>query len=297
MILAAIDIGSNAARLLITDVHNYSDGSLDYTKLNLIRVPLRLGFDVFTNNSIGTYREKMMIDTMHAFKKLMEVYEVKYYKAAATSALRDASNGKQLVKKISALCGIDIAIISGQQEADIIYENHTAEKLQKNYAHLYVDVGGGSTEISLFHNGQKIGNQSFNLGTIRILKNLDNKTVWNDLKNYVKTNTAHYKNIDAIGSGGNINKIFSLSKKKKSQSLNISEINDYLKIMQPLSVAERMHKFDLKEDRADVIVPALQIYTSVLRWANIDNMFVPQIGMADGLIKVLYKEVKDLHLL
>jgi exopolyphosphatase / guanosine-5'-triphosphate,3'-diphosphate pyrophosphatase len=291
MILAAIDIGSNAARLLITDVHAYTDGTLDYTKLNLVRVPLRLGFDVFENGVIGADRKEMMRKTMDSFRSLMDVYKVQHYKAAATSALRDAKNGKEIVDLIYADCGIVIDIITGQEEANIIYENHFAEKLSIASAHLYIDVGGGSTECTLFCDGVVVAKESFNIGTIRILKGKVLPEHWEALKIFIKENTKKYKSIDAIGSGGNINKIFSLSKKKDGKPLSVDVLKEYYKQLAPLSIEERMHIFDLKLDRADVIVPALDIYTSIMRWANITDIYVPQIGMADGLIKILYKEV------
>jgi exopolyphosphatase / guanosine-5'-triphosphate,3'-diphosphate pyrophosphatase len=291
MILAAIDIGSNAARLLITDVHAYKDGTLDYTKLNLVRVPLRLGFDVFEHGFIGQERTEMMRKTMQAFQRLMEVYNVQHYKAAATSALRDAQNGKQIIETIFNDCGLKIDIISGQEEANVIYENHFAENLSPASAHLYIDVGGGSTECTLFCNGIVVAKESFNIGTIRMLTGKVSNATWDAMKLFVKENTKKYKSIDAIGSGGNINKVFSLSKKKNGKPLSIEILKDYYKLLQPLSIEERMHEFDLKLDRADVIVPALEIYTSIMRWANITDIFVPQIGMADGLIKILYKEV------
>jgi exopolyphosphatase / guanosine-5'-triphosphate,3'-diphosphate pyrophosphatase len=291
MILAAIDIGSNAARLLITDVHAYKGDTLDYTKLNLVRVPLRLGLDVFANGSIGEERKAMMLQTMQAFKQLMDVYNVQHYKAAATSALRDATNGQAIIKEIKKNCGLTIDIISGQEEANIIYENHFAEKLSAAAAHLHIDVGGGSTEFTLFCNGAVTAKESFNIGTIRILTGKVDDAIWQAMKTFVKDNTKKHKGIDAIGSGGNINKVFSLSKKKNGKPLSIDVLKKYLTDMEPLSVEERMHQYDLKLDRADVIVPALHIYTSVMRWANITDIYVPQIGVADGLIKILYKEV------
>jgi exopolyphosphatase / guanosine-5'-triphosphate,3'-diphosphate pyrophosphatase len=291
MILAAIDIGSNAARLLITDVHTYKDGTLDYTKLNLIRVPLRLGFDVFTTGKIGMERNVMMSKTMLAFKTLMDVYNVQHYKATATSALRDAKNGKQITAQIEKDCGLKIEIISGQEEANIIYNNHFAEKLSNASAHLYIDVGGGSTECTLYHNNTIVAKESFNIGTIRLLTNKVLDTEWDALKSFIKTNTKKYKTIDAIGSGGNINKVFELSKAKKGKSITLDIIKDFYTKLSVLNVEERMHEYDLKLDRADVIVPALDIYSSIMRWANITNIYVPQIGLVDGLIKTLYQEL------
>jgi exopolyphosphatase/guanosine-5'-triphosphate,3'-diphosphate pyrophosphatase len=291
MILAAIDIGSNAARLLITDVHAYTDGSLDYTKLNLVRVPLRLGFDVFAHGSIGMERKLMMLKTMRAFQSLMDVYQVEHYKAAATSALRDAGNGRDIIDEIQKDCGLQIQIITGQEEANIIYENHFAEKLSNASAHLYIDVGGGSTECTLFCDDTVVAKESFNIGTIRMLTGKVEDKSWDALKCFIKDNSKKYRSIDAIGSGGNINKIFSLSKKKNGRPLTLENLKDFYKQMSPLTIEERMHLYDLKLDRADVIVPALEIYITIMRWANITDIYVPQIGVADGLIKILYKEI------
>jgi exopolyphosphatase / guanosine-5'-triphosphate,3'-diphosphate pyrophosphatase len=292
MILAAIDIGSNAARLLITDVHAYKDGTLDYTKLNLVRVPLRLGFDVFTTGIIGQRRAAMMLKTMEAFKILMDVYEVQHYKATATSALRDAKNGKQITSEIEKKCGLKIEIISGQEEANIIYNNHFAEKLSDAVAHLYIDVGGGSTECTLYCSGKIVAKESFNIGTIRLLTQKVTDTEWDAMKNFIKSSTKKYKTIDAIGCGGNINKVFELSKVKKGKPITNIIIKDFYEKLSVLSVEERMHVFDLKLDRADVIVPALDIYLSIIKWANITNVYVPQIGLVDGLIKTLYQNLR-----
>ncbi len=290
MILAAIDIGSNAARLLITDAHKYKDGSIDYTKLNFLRIPLRLGMDVFKDGKINAVRKSMLLDTMKIFRQLMDIYKVEHYYAAATSALRDASNNTSIVKEIAENCNVIINVITGQEEANILFENHFAETLGKQTAHLYIDVGGGSTELTLFNNGNIIAKESFNIGTIRLLTKTVEKQEWKTIKTFIKNNIQNFKAIDAIGSGGNINKVYNLSKIKNNNPITTIALQEFYQKLKKLSIEERMHQYDLKQDRADVIVPALEIYCSVLEWANIKNVFVPQIGVADGIIKMLYKK-------
>lgn len=290
MTLAAIDIGSNAARLLITEVAAYKDGTVDYTKLNLLRIPLRLGFDVFESGVIPPEKVEQLIDTMKAYQLLMKIYNVTAVKACATSAMRDARNGKHIVDKVRELTGIDINIISGGEEANIIYETHIAENLLSGQSYLYIDVGGGSTELTMFADNHIVFKESFNIGTIRLLSDKVTEAQWEHMKWFVKTHTRNLQPVIAIGSGGNINKIFSISKRKEGRPLNLELLKDYYKELSSCSLEERMHIYNLREDRADVIVPALQIYTSVMRWAGADEIFVPKIGLADGLVKVLYRE-------
>jgi exopolyphosphatase / guanosine-5'-triphosphate,3'-diphosphate pyrophosphatase len=291
MILAAIDIGSNAARLLICETSIYKDGTTDFNKINLIRVPLRLGFDVFATGKIGEQKLQELSETMSSFKHLMNVHKVAHFKVAATSALRDAQNKNEIIERVEKESGIKIEIISGDEEASIIYENHFAENMTSNKSHLYIDVGGGSTELTLFWNNEMQFKRSFNVGTIRFLTNSIDENILDELKIFSKDIAKQYKNIDAIGSGGNINKIFNISKTKNGKPLSLTTLKKYYNELEPLSVAERMHQYSFKEDRADVIVPALFIYTSIMKWAQIEEIFVPDIGMANGLIKLLYKEV------
>lgn len=291
MILAAIDIGSNAARLLITETSVYKDGTVDFTKLNLLRIPLRLGFDVFDNGYISEEKKRKMIDTIKAYKLLMDIYKVEAVKACATSAMRDASNGGQVLREIYAETGIEVSIISGQEEANIIYETHIAEKLNTEKSYMYVDVGGGSTEVTLFSDNHIVFKESFNIGTIRLLNDKVTDEQWEHMKWYIKTYTKDYQPVEAIGSGGNINKIFSISKRKEGKPLPLELLKDYYKELSLNSVEERKHLYNLRSDRADVIVPALQIYIAVMRWANADEIYVPKIGLADGLVKMLYKDM------
>ena len=297
MRLAAIDIGSNAARLLITDVITGPQAVPVFIKVALVRVPLRLGFDVFDKGAISASRTEKLIKTIKAYKLLLEVYEVKHLKACATSAMRDASNASEVLKKIKALTGIEIQVISGQEEASLIYENHIAENMDKEDSYLYIDVGGGSTELTFFSDGELIFKESVNIGTIRLLKDQISETLWNNMKAMLISKTKGYHKVTAIGSGGNINKIFSISKKKEGKYLSIDLLRLYYKEFSSLSIAQRMSLYNLREDRADVIVPALLIYINVMRWVEAENIYVPKIGLADGLIHTLYEEVreKDIH--
>ena len=292
MILAAIDIGSNAARLLITEVVIDEKGFTQFNKLNLIRVPLRLGFDVFDTGSISKQKRAMMMQTMKAFQHLINAYEVKHTIACATSAMRDAKNAMDIIRKVKLETGIEIEIISGDFEAQIVYENHFAEKLDNEHSYLYIDVGGGSTEISFFTNDLLTFKKSFNIGTIRLLKNMVTTEEWDELKETIRLFTKNQKEVIAIGSGGNINKIFSLSKRKEDKPLSLEALRDYYKELSAVGVEERMIKYNLRQDRADVIVPALQIYTNIMRWADAAEIYVPKIGLADGLVKHLWDEVK-----
>ena len=292
MRLAAIDIGSNAARLLISDVVPGTRPTPEFIKMALIRVPLRLGFDVFDKGEISASRTDKIIKTIKSYKYLLDVYEVKHLKACATSAMRDAVNANDIIKKIKAETGIEIKIISGQEEASLIYENHVAENLNKDESYLYIDVGGGSTELTFFSDGKLVFKESFNIGTIRMLKNQVTESHWDEMKEFIKTKTKGYHHVTAIGSGGNINKIFSLSKRKEGKPLSLELLRDYYKEFSTLSVTQRIALYHLREDRADVIVPALLIYINVMRWADTEEIFVPKIGLADGLIHTLYEEVK-----
>jgi exopolyphosphatase/guanosine-5'-triphosphate,3'-diphosphate pyrophosphatase len=290
--LAAIDIGSNAARLLISDVIHGPQGNIEFIKAALVRVPLRLGFEVFDKGEISVAKVEKIIKTLKSYKLLLEVYEVKHLKACATSAMRDAHNGNEIIKKIKADTGIDIRIISGQEEASLIYENHIADEMTREESYLYIDVGGGSTELTFFSDGKLIFKESFNIGTIRLLKNQVNEAHWDEMKEFIRTKTKGYHHVTAIGSGGNINKIFTLSKRKEGKPLQLDLLREYFKEFSNLSVNQRMSLYHLREDRADVIVPALLIYINVMRWADAEEIFVPKIGLADGLIHTLYEEIR-----
>ena len=291
MRLAAIDIGSNAARLLITEVTNDAEGKVQFNKLNLVRVPLRLGFDVFEKGEISKEKRGMVLQTMKAYGHLINAYNVQHVIACATSAMRDARNSADLIRKIRLETGLAIEIISGEFEASLIYENHVAENMDTDHSYLYIDVGGGSTELTFFADGKLAFKQSFNIGTIRLLKDMVQEQQWNEIKDFIKARTRGYKKIVAIGTGGNINKVFSLSKKKDGRPLSIDLLKDYYKEIASYPLAERINIYKLREDRADVLVPALQIYINVMRWADADEIYVPKIGLADGLIQHLYVDL------
>lgn len=290
MILAAIDIGSNAARLLICEVTRIGkDSRVD--RLNFLRIPLRLGFDVFEKGLIGNRRKRMLLETMEAFAQLIRIHEVDHYIACATSAMRDAENAKEIIKEIRQQTGIGIDVISGELEAEIIYENHVAEILDPNQSYLYIDVGGGSTELTFYHRSEVVFQRSFNVGTIRFLTAHLDDSVWQEMKKFLREFGKEYKNVTAIGSGGNINKLVSLVNGKSSKILSQQTIRDMHKELEALSVEERMHRYGLKRDRADVIVPALLIYNYIMKWAEIEEIYVPKIGLADGLIRHLQDQL------
>jgi len=291
MKLASIDIGSNAARLLISEVTLDTYGKPEFNKLNLVRVPLRLGFDVFEKGEISKEKRNMIMETMKAYAHLLRAYDVEHVKACATSAMRDAENSVDIIRKVKLETGIEIKVISGDEEASIIYENHIAENLDKEHSYLYIDVGGGSTELTFFNEGKLMYKESFNIGTIRLLKDMVNESIWDEMKDHIRKNTKSKLPMIAIGSGGNINKIFSISKKKEGKPLSIDLLKDYFKEFSNVSIEQRIRIYKLREDRADVIVPALLIYINVMRWAGIEEIYVPKIGLVDGLIQHLYEEL------
>ena len=233
----------------------------------------------------------MLIQTLKSFRHLINAYKITQIKACATSAMRDAENAQKILSIIKKETGLDIEVISGEMEALIVYENHIAEYLDKDHSYMYIDVGGGSTEISIFGNGQLTFNKSFNIGTIRLLKNKIEADDWDEMKEEIKIATKGHKDIIGIGSGGNINKIFSMSKKKDGKPLHIDLLRDYYKELNSFTVSERIINYNLREDRADVIVPALQIYINAMRWVGCEEIYVPKIGLADGLIHHLWEEI------
>jgi exopolyphosphatase/guanosine-5'-triphosphate,3'-diphosphate pyrophosphatase len=290
--LAAIDIGSNAARLLITEVISGPQDKPEFIKLTLVRVPLRLGFDVFERGEISNRRIENLIKTIKSYKLLIDVYEVNHWITVATSAMRDALNARFILERVKQETGVDIKVISGEEEASNIYENHIAENMNSLESYLYIDVGGGSTELTFFSDGRLITKKSFNIGTIRLIKNQVSEENWNEMKDFIKQKTSGYHHITAIGSGGNINKIFSLSKRKEGKPLNLELLRNYYKEFSSMTLSQRISLYKLREDRADVIVPALLIYINVMRWADSEEIYVPKIGLADGLIHILYDKIK-----
>lgn len=291
MKLAAIDIGSNAARLLIKEVTLDNKNKPEFSKSNLIRVPLRLGFDVFDTGRISEEKVNHLISTIKAYRHLLDAYEVKHFKACATSAMRDAKNTDEIIDRVKKETGIEINVISGDVEASMVYENHITDNLDKDTSYLYIDVGGGSTELTFFTNGAMVFKHSFNIGTIRILKQQVKQEQWSEMKNLIRTETKGNKKIMAIGSGGNINKVLSLAKRKDDRPLPLDLLKDYYKELNNLSLQDRMKVYNMREDRADVILPALLIYINILKWSGANEILVPKIGLADGLIHSLYDEI------
>lgn len=289
--LAAIDIGTNAARLLISDVMENGRAPL-VKKVDLFRVPLRLGFDVFETGKISKIKADKFIKSMGAFKTLMEVFEVQDFMACATSAMREAKNGKSIADKIKKQTGIEIEIIQGSREAEIIFSNDIVASLPEEFSYIYVDVGGGSTELSLFVNGELNASRSFDIGTIRMLQGQVTIDDWAALRDWLEDHCAPVEMMRAIGSGGNINKIFKMHQVKQTKPLTFQEVTDFYEYISNSTLEERLRIMKLKPDRADVIVPAAEIYFKVMKWARVDRIHVPQIGLSDGIIHVLYNRFK-----
>lgn len=291
MKLAAIDIGSNAARLLITEVIKDDKKKVMFNKVSLVRVPLRLGFDVFETGKISDKKINLFLETMKAFIHLINAFEIEHYMACATSAMREANNATEITQIIKKETGIKIHVISGSEEASYVFENHIAENLDKNKSYLYIDVGGGSTELTFYSKNRMVFKHSFDIGTIRLLKNKVSEEHWNDLKEFIKKRTKNFGQVTAIGSGGNINKIYSLSNRKDNKALPIQLLQNFYKNIGSLSLEKRMAIYNLKDDRADVIIPALQIYINVMKWAEADEILVPKIGLVDGMVQHLWKVI------
>ena len=291
---AAIDIGSNAVRLLIKQLKE-RDGQPVFAKVLLLRVPLRLGFDVFAGEKISEQKEKNMIRLMKSYAQLMKIYKVKHYRACATSAMRDALNGRDIIKTIRKKTGIDIEIIDGQEEAQMVYNNHIEymEDRQGNY--MYVDVGGGSTEINMLAQGELVCSRSYTIGTVRILSNAVKESEWERLKQDMAALAQSYPGTNIIGSGGNINKLYRLAEKKDKKQLRITvpTLRALHEDLKSLSVDERMEKYSLKADRADVIVPAGEIFLTIANIIGAEYIYVPVIGVADGIIDGLYARIRQ----
>ena len=287
---AAIDIGSNAVRLLIANIIIDGENPVRFKKNSLVRVPIRLGADVFVNQKISSENAQRMVDTMKAFKLLMKSHKVEKYKACATSAMREASNGSELAKTIESKTGVIIDIIEGEEEAAIIAATDLHSFIDENKTYLYVDVGGGSTEFTVIHNGVSIASRSFKIGTVRLLNDIVTKETWDNLESWIKEHTFMYDKIEVIGSGGNINKIFKISGKQLGKPLTYFYLTSYYQMLQSYSYEERITKLDLNQDRADVIIPATRIYLSAMKWSGAKHIIVPKIGLADGIIKSIYHE-------
>ena len=288
---AAIDIGSNAIRLLITNVFE-SDGEVIFKKSSLTRGPLRLGVEAFELGYISEEKEDKLLHLMTAYKHLMIVNEIEGYRACATSAMRDASNGNDIVKRIMEETGIEIEIIDGKKEAKIIYDSHIADMLEPGKNYMYMDVGGGSTELTLLINGKFETSRSFNIGTLRLLNKTVEKHTWDQMHQWVSIITEKYGDIELIGSGGNINKLYKLAGSKPNAPLTRAKLMALSKQLVDLTVDERIIQYGMNPDRADVIVPATEVFLMVSRWLGSKNIYVPVIGVADGIVRSLYAHYK-----
>ena len=286
---AAIDIGSNAVRLLIADIIENND-SVSFKKNTLVRVPLRLGDDAFLQQYISERKATDLVKAMIAFRNLMDVYKVGDYMAFATSAMREAKNGADIVRTIKEQADIDLEIVTGQKEAKIIYTNHAEQNIDKSKNYLYIDVGGGSTELSLFTEGKLEASRSFNIGTIRILDNQDKEETWNEMRDFIRDHTRHFKSVNGIGTGGNINKLYRLSEEKNGAPLTFVKLKSLYSYLNSFSLKDRINVLGLNQDRADVIIPACEIYLSVMKWANIKAIYVPSVGLVDGIIQILIEK-------
>lgn len=282
---AAIDIGSNAVRLLIADILE-KQNEVVYAKNTLLRVPLRLGDDAFIDKYISEGKFQDMVKTMQAFRNLMDVYKVSDYMACATSAMRDSGNGAEVVKACKKV-GIDIQIIDGGVEAKIIYNSYLNDRIDKNKVYLYIDVGGGSTEITLFANGEMVDSKSFNLGTIRILDNQDKPETWDEMRRWVKEKTKSHKNIYGIGTGGNINKLSRIANQKDDKPMTYAKLRAIYEHLNSFSLKDRIHELGLRSDRADVIIPASEIFLTIMKMGHLKNIVAPRVGLVDGIIQTL----------
>jgi len=287
---AAIDIGSNAVRLLISTITEQEGKEPIFKKTSLVRVPIRLGADVFMTKLISEENKIRLKDTMEAFKLLMKSHKIEKYKACATSAMREADNGEEVAKLILEKTGVEINIIDGTDEAAMIAATDLNVLIQSDKTYLYVDVGGGSTEFTLYSKGKTIVSRSFKLGTVRLLGNIVKDQIWQETEAWIKEVTKDYSKINLIGSGGNINNIFKSSGKSEGKPLSFLYLSSYYQLLNSFTYEERITELNLNEDRADVIIPAIKIYLSAMKWTRARRIYVPKIGLSDGIIKSLYQE-------
>lgn len=291
MIFAAIDIGSNAVRLLFSHVYE-TKGKVYFEKEELIRMPVRLGEDTFLRGEISKQKADKLVAAMAGFKELMKVFDIVAYKACATSAMRDAKNGQEIIERVKREADINIEIIDGKTEAATIFSNHAEEFLDPMKSYLYIDVGGGSVELTLISDRKTIAQKSFNVGTLRMLFDKIDKDEWESYKQWIKKNTQGIKPLNAIGSGGNINKLYKMIGKKDSKHLTYERIKAMHDMLSSYTFEERVTILGLKPDRADVIIPASKIFLTAMKHADIEKVYVPQIGLSDGIVHLLYDEYK-----
>lgn len=285
---AAIDIGSNAVRMLVANVIEQKGKDTVFKKSSLVRVPIRLGQDAFTVGEISEKNVQRLTDAISAFKLLMSANEVERYMACATSAMREANNGQEVVEGILRDTGVEIQVIDGKKEAAIIASTDLKTLIEQDKSYLYIDVGGGSTEFTIFSHGKMINSKSFKIGTVRLINGLVNDAVWDNIKDWIKQNTKGLDRISLIGTGGNINKLHKLSGKTIDKPLSHIFLNAQYHFLNAMSYSERISEIGLNPDRADVIIPALRIYLNAMKWSGAKKIYVPKIGLSDGIIKTLY---------
>jgi len=286
----AIDVGSNAIRLLIVTVIEQEGKETKFKKTSLIRVPIRLGTDVFVEGKISEASYLRMVDSFKAFQLLMKTHHVFKYRACATSAMREAKNGKTIVKRLLNATGIEINIINGNEEAKIIASTDLKTYLVHDKTFLYVDVGGGSTELTIYSEGKTVASKSFKMGTVRLINNLVDDKMWDQMKGWIKNNTQKYNHITLLGTGGNINSTYKYSGKKIGTPLNYKYLIAYFNKVKAFSYDDRIVELDMNPDRADVIIPALKIYIFAMKWSGAECIYVPKVGLSDGIIRSLYNE-------
>lgn len=285
-VISAIDIGSNAARLLISEVFEY-ESETHYKKRSLVRVPLRLGEEVFKTGIIPPNKVIDIVKALHAYKNLMEVNGSQNYLACATSAMRDAKNGAEIVEQVKEQTGVEIHIISGKIEAQILYSSHFENFLDAQKTSLYVDVGGGSTEITVFKNKKAVNSRSFNIGTIRLKNQMVKNEHWQEMRSWVAIHAQGSENIEAIGSGGNINKLYKLNGSRPDKRISLAELEELYKLLEYHSFEERIMKFGMRADRADVILPATKIFKKIMKWGGCTDIMVPKFGLSDGMLRIV----------
>ena len=289
---AAIDIGSNAIRMLVANVVIDKDQPTHFHKNSIVRVPIRLGEDSFTVGEISSKNVKRLTRAFKAFKQIMKVHGVSRYRAYATSALREASNTPWVLDKIKEKTGISVEVIDGRKEAKIISTNTGLQNINiRNKTFLFVDVGGGSTEFSIILNGELLASKSFKLGTVRLLNDLVPDRVWKEIKKWVVRNTKEYKKIAVLGTGGNINKLVKLTSTKEGKPLSLVALSSIYHQLQSLTYKERILQFELNPDRADVILPATRIYLRAMGWCGATRIYIPKAGLADGMIQEMFESM------
>ena len=290
---AAIDIGSNAVRILIANVISDNCGNVYFHKNSLVRVPIRLGTDTFISGDISKKNTTRLIKAMKAFNLLMNLHDIIDYRAYATSAFREAKNKIHIIKLVKEKTGIEIEVIDGKKEAKLISTQNLFQEINKKSNFLFVDVGGGSTEFSIIKDGNRVIEKSFKIGSVRLLNNLVSNSLWNEVEKWIIKNTKCFDKLSLLGTGGNINKIHKLTNSKEGMPISLVTLSLFYKKISSITYNERIINYQLNPDRADVILPATQIYLRAMQWSKSSSIFVPKIGLSDGMIEELYRLRKE----